>query len=107
MLVLMWVVERTNVARTVFVEVVESEAMQCAQLAWLFSRTPFCQGSSSSPGTGLFCGRSQTHGSDRRIFWDHAKVHDLGPFLCRDLCPVPRTKVACRLSVGVPTLVVS
>ena len=32
----MWVVERTNVARTVFVAVVESEAMQCAQLAWLF-----------------------------------------------------------------------
>ena len=103
----MWVVERTNIARTVFVAVVESEAMQCAQLAWLFSRTPFCQGSSSSPGTGLFCGRSQTHGSDRRIFWDHAKVHDLGPFLCRDLCLVPRTKAACRLSVGALALVVS
>ena len=101
----MWVVERTNVVRTVFVEVVESKAMQCAQLAWLFSRPPFCQGS-SSPGTCLFCGRSQIHKSDRRIFWDHAKVHDLGPFLYRDLCLVPRTKVACRLSIGVPTLAV-
>ena len=41
------------------------------------------------------------------FFWDHAKVHDLGPFLCRDLCLVPRTKAACRLSVGAPALVVS
>ena len=96
-----------KVACTVFVEVVGFVAMLCAQLAWFFSRPPFCQGSSSSPGIGLFCGRSQTHGSDRRIFWDHVKAHDLGPFLCRDLYPMLRTKVACHLSVEVLTLVVS
>ena len=100
-------VERTKVACTVFVEVVGFVAMLCAQLAWLFSRPPFCQGSSSSPGTGLFCGRSRTHGSDRRIFWGHAKVHNLGPFLCRDLYLVPQTKVACRLIVEALALVVS
>ena len=98
-------VERTKVACTVFVEVVGSVAMWCAQLAWLFSRPPFYQGFSFSPGTGLFCGRSQIRGSDRRIFWGRAKVHDLGPFLCRDLCLVLRTKVAYHLCVG--ALVVS
>ena len=104
-----WGVEQTKVVYTVFVEdeFVESEAMWYAQLAWLFSRTPFFRGSSSSPGTGLFYDQSQARGSDIRVFWAHAKVRDLGLFLCRDLCPVLRTKVACHLSVEVPTLVVS
>ena len=100
-------VERTKAACIVFVEVVGSVVMWCAQLAWPFSRPPFCQGSSSSLGTGLFCGRSQIHGSDRRIFWGHAKVHDLGPFLCRDLYLVPQTNVACHLIVEALALVVS
>ena len=41
------------------------------------------------------------------FFWDHTKVHDLGPFLCHDLCLVPRMKDACRLSVGVLALLLS
>ena len=56
----MWGVERTKVVYTVFVEdeFVESEAMWYAQLAWFFSQTPFSQGSSFSPGTGLFYDQS-------------------------------------------------
>ena len=39
------------------------------------------------------------------FFGGRAKVHDLGPFLFRDLCLVLRTKVAYHLCVG--ALVVS
>ena len=42
-----------------------------------------------------------------RIFWVHTKVRDLGPFLCRDLCPMLQMKIAFYLSVEVPILVVS